>query len=69
MPFIMGAFGDLPQRPVDFEPLRGDREVAVVMFSIRAASANRLSGLRRMREETARLRRVLEAEPLLRPRR
>ncbi len=69
MPFILGAFGDLPRRRPDFEPLRGDREVAVVMFSIRAAGANRLSGLRRMRDETARLRRALEAEPMLRPRR
>lgn len=68
VPFIRRVFsGGVDAESVDVERLRRDPEVAAVLFTLRATNVNRLSGLRRMREETRRLRGALEAESTLRP--
>jgi hypothetical protein len=64
-PFMRRIFTDgLEPGGVDVERLRRDPEVATVVFTLQAANVNRLSGLRRVRGETERVRRALEAEPL-----
>ena len=68
VPFIRRVFsGGHGAEGVDVERLRRDPEVATVLFTLQAANVNRLSGLRRMREETRRMRRALEAERTLKP--
>jgi hypothetical protein len=65
MPFLRGMFfGDAagPARPIDFQRLRGDPEVEAVFFAVQVSNANRLTHLRRLRDETRRLRRALETE-------
>lgn len=42
--------------------LQRDANAASVLFTLKAAMENRLSGLERIQEETVRLRRSLEAE-------
>lgn len=53
LPFMRLAFvrGPRPEE-ADLEGLRGDPEAAVAVFTMQAATENRLSGLRRMREAT-----------------
>ncbi|HEV2147216.1 MAG TPA: hypothetical protein VGR37_07420 [Longimicrobiaceae bacterium] len=65
MPFMRRMFLDGTEPgAVDVGRLRRDPEAATVLFTLQAANVNRLSGLRRMRDETGRMRRALEAEPL-----
>lgn len=67
VPFMRGIFvGGPDAESIDVEQLRRDPEVAIVLFTMQAANANRLAGLRRMRDQTRRLRHALEAEPALR---
>jgi hypothetical protein len=72
LPFMRGTFIRDGGRPrtgaaaIDWAKIRGDPEVAAIMFSIQAANANRVAHLRGMRDETRELLRVLEAEPALR---
>ncbi|HYW08580.1 MAG TPA: hypothetical protein VE913_16590 [Longimicrobium sp.] len=70
LPFTRRIFLDGPTRDTgfDFEPIRDDPEVAALLFRLQAANSNRLSRLVRMRDDTRRLRRALEAEPSLRRR-
>lgn len=65
MPFMRGIFsGDIDPNRVDVEQLRRNPDAAVALFTIQAANANRLAGLRRLQEKTVHLRRALEAEPV-----
>lgn len=65
MPFMRGVFiGDINPSRVDVEQLRRNPDAAVSLFTIQAATANRLAGLRRLQEKTVHLRRALEAEPV-----
>lgn len=68
MPFMRKLFTGGPDaEDVDVGQLRRNPEVAVVLFTLQAANANRLAGLLRMRDSTNRLLRALKAEPTLRP--
>ena len=65
MPLLRGMFfGDSAPRPgeIDFERLRRDPDAESVFFAVQVANANRITHLRRLREETRRLRRALEVE-------
>lgn len=65
MPFLRGMiFGGAELRPgdIDFEGLRRDPEAQSVFFAVQVSNANRITHLRRLREETRRLRRALAAE-------
>jgi hypothetical protein len=65
MPFLRGMFfGGAELRPgnIDFEALRRNRDAESVFFALQVSNANRLTHLRRLREETRRLRRALAAE-------
>jgi hypothetical protein len=65
MPFLRGMFfGDAaaPARTIDFQRLRGDPEAESVFFALQVSNANRVTHLRRLRDETRRLRRALDAE-------
>jgi hypothetical protein len=49
---------------VPFHPrVRADPDAAAVLFTMQAAGANKLAGLRQLRDETRDLRRALEAAP------
>lgn len=65
MPFLRGMIfgGDAP-RPgaVDFARLRTDPDAEAVFFAVQVSNANRTTHLRRLRDETRRLRRALDAE-------
>lgn len=64
LPFMRRAFlGDVRTAGVDIARLRADPEVAAVVFTMQAANANKLAGLRELRDETRDLRRALEAAP------
>jgi hypothetical protein len=64
LPFMRRAFlGDVSSRGVDVAHLRGDPDAAAVLFTMQAAGANKLAGLRQLRDETRDLRRALEAAP------
>ncbi len=64
LPFMRRAFlGDITSDGVDVARLRADPDAAAVLFAMQAATANKLTGLRDLREETRRLRRALQAEP------
>jgi hypothetical protein len=64
MPFMRTAFRGGPDpRRVDFAALRADPGAATLAFTLQAANANRLSGLRRALEETRRMGAALEHEP------
>lgn len=66
LPFLRTVFlGDVVPPEPDFEALRGDPEGLSVLFSMQALNVNRIAGLRRLRSETQRLERALEAEPAL----
>ena len=66
-PFIRGVFlDDIRAEGFDFERLRNDPDATAVLFSAQAANVNRLSGLKRVRQDTERMLRALEAEPALR---
>jgi hypothetical protein len=68
MPFMRRVFlGHVSADGVDVARLRADPEAASVLFSLEAANANKLSGLRRLRGWTHRLQRALEAEPGVAP--
>jgi hypothetical protein len=63
-PFMRRVFlHDVSAAQVDMTALRADPRATEVLFALQAAAANRLSGLRSLRDETRRLRRALEAEP------
>lgn len=63
-PFMRRIFlHDVSAAGVDVAALRADPRATEVLFSLQAAAANRLSGLRQLRDETRRLRRALQAEP------
>jgi hypothetical protein len=65
MPFLRRMFfGGAELRPgdIDFETLRRDRDAESVFFALQVSNSNRLTHLRRLREETRRLRRALAAE-------
>jgi hypothetical protein len=69
LPFMRRIFlGDVSAAGVDVARLRADPDVAAVLFSMQAANANRVSGLRVLRDQSRRMRRALEAEPSLRGR-
>ena len=57
-------FGGAELRPgdIDFEGLRRDPDAQAVFFAVQVSNANRITHLRRLREETRRLRRALAAE-------
>nr|ASV46727.1 hypothetical protein [uncultured bacterium] len=64
MPFLRRMFfGGSELRPgdVDFERLRRDPDAESVFFALQVSNANRVMHLRRLREETRRLRRALAA--------
>lgn len=64
LPFMRRAFlGDVSAAGVDVARLRADPDAAAVLFTMQAASANKLAGLRQLRDETRGLRRALEAAP------
>jgi hypothetical protein len=66
-PFVRRVFlGGVGSADVNVRRLRGDPDAVAVLFAMQAANANRLAGLRGIREETRAVRRVLEAEPALR---
>jgi hypothetical protein len=68
LPFLQGVFlNEVHAGDADFQRMRSDPEAAVLFFSLQANTMNRLSGLRRARDEARRMRRALEAEPALRP--
>lgn len=68
LPFMRRALlGDVRSDGVDVARLREDPDVVPVLFTMQAAGANKLSGLRGLREETRSLRRALEAAPGLDP--
>ena len=68
VPFLRRVFSGGPNmQEVDVEQLRRNPEVATVLFTLQAANVNRLSGLKRLREETQQMRQVLEAERVLQP--
>ncbi|MFL5540979.1 MAG: hypothetical protein ACJ8J0_18445 [Longimicrobiaceae bacterium] len=63
LPFIRRVFvGGIRTEGMDVARMRAAPEVGGVLFSIQAANANRVSGLRSLRNETRRVRRALEAE-------
>jgi hypothetical protein len=63
LPFIRRVFvGGVSAADVDVRRMRADDEVGGVLFSIQAANANRVSGLRSLRTETRAVLRALEAE-------
>jgi hypothetical protein len=65
MPFLRRMFfGGSELRPgdIDFETLRRDRDAESVFFALQVSNSNRVTHLRRLREETRRLRRALAAE-------
>ncbi len=66
LPFTRAFFLDDADRPpaasFDFAAVRDDPEVASMLFRFQAANANRVAHLRRMRDQTRRLRQALEAE-------
>ena len=67
LPFMRGVFlGDAHPGATDVARFRTDPEVGGVLLTLQAASVNRLSGLRHLREETRALLRALEADPTLR---
>lgn len=64
LPFTRRAFlGDVRTAGVDVARLRADPEVAAVVFTMQAANADKLAGLRQLRAETRELRRALAAAP------
>lgn len=64
LPFMRRAFlGDVSSQGVDVVRLRADPDAAAVLFTMQAAGANKLAGLRQLRDETRDLRRALEAAP------
>jgi hypothetical protein len=66
-PFIRRVFLHDDAKPMaDVQRLRADPDAAAVLFSMQAGNANRLAGLRMMRDATVEMRRALEAEPYLR---
>jgi hypothetical protein len=68
MPFMRRVFlGHVSAAGVDVARLRADPDAAVVLFSLQAANANKLSGLRRLRGWTGAVLRALEAEPGVAP--
>lgn len=65
LPFLRGLFfgADSPRlRDADFESLRRDPGAESVFFAVQVSNANRITHLRRLREETRRLRLALAAE-------
>ncbi|HKP77271.1 MAG TPA: hypothetical protein VJT67_17195 [Longimicrobiaceae bacterium] len=63
LPFMRRVFlGDVRADGVDVRHLRDDPEPASLLFSLQAANANRVTGLRSLRVETRRVRHALEAE-------
>jgi hypothetical protein len=63
LPFIRRVFvGRVSADGVDVQRLRDNADAASILFSLQAANANRVSGLRSLRAETRRVRRALEAE-------
>lgn len=65
MPFLRGMFfDDSAPKPgdVDFERLREDPDAESVFFAVQVSNANRITHLRRLRDETRRLRRALAVE-------
>jgi hypothetical protein len=69
MPFMRRAFlGDVSAAGVDVAKLRQDPDAVAVLFTLQAASSNRVSGLRSLRRETRHLLQTLEHESSLRPR-
>jgi hypothetical protein len=65
MPFLRRMFfggSELWPREIDFERLRRDPDAESVFFALQVSNSNRLTHLRRLREETRRLRRALAAE-------
>jgi hypothetical protein len=67
LPFMRRALlGDIRREQVDVAALRSDPDAAAVLFSLHAAFSNRLGGMNTLRDDTRRLRRALEAEPMLR---
>ncbi len=63
MPFMRRAFvGGMRLDDAEMRRIRADPEVAGVLFTLQAATSNRVSGLRSLRGETRRLRAALEAE-------
>jgi hypothetical protein len=65
MPFLRGMFfgGSAPgPGDIDFGRLRRDPDAESVFFAVQVSNANRITHLRRLREETRRLRRALAAE-------
>jgi hypothetical protein len=70
MPFMRRVFLDGPTAEgVDVAALRADPRVARVVFTVQVGSANRLSGLRSLRRETAALLALLEADSVRRQKR
>lgn len=56
------AFSEEARR-FDFERLREDQGLAAALFAVQISNQNRITHLRRLRDETRQLRRLLEAEP------
>jgi len=59
-----GIAEDLKNSGTTIEQLRRNTDLAAVLFTLQAANSNRLSHLRRLRDETLDLRGALEAEPV-----
>jgi len=70
-PFMRRLFLDGPGAAgapaFDFAPLRGDPDVTSLLFRLQAANVNRLNRLRRILDDTRRVRHALEAERGLDP--
>lgn len=66
LPFARTIFLDKRDRPrgppFDFAAVRDDPDVAALLFRLQASNVNRVTHLRRLPDQTRRLRRALELE-------
>ena len=65
LPFVRGLFfgaAQLKAADIDFRSLRQNRDAEAVFFAVQISNSNRLTHLRRLRDDTQKLRLALEEE-------